>query len=646
MKSFVVSAVLGVFILIAPQASASDSEITIPGVRHSGNMQTDLALFNPSLFRESVELELLRSSGAPQMRTIVIEPAESKRILDVIGAMFPENTSGTLRVRATAPIMVNARQRILEAGNVLREYFLAPSEAENQIVSGDSADLTFPRGMETAIATITVAEIDGAEAMLDVDVLSASGNLIERTAVNLSAFEVVEQPVDISDGIDRVVRVGFRHGGGRVSVGGVFSDGISQEATPVFALLKTTRRHRAAGAARLTGSVILRLTAPIAQEDRAEFQQHRSELANNGFTLASDASSVTFPDSTPSGWRIRIGTQQTTTRADGTFRIASIPGLPAQGVILDPVDPQPLGSFSIAQIAQPIVLQLQFTGVCNMNAADKVIANCHTGSSLELVPLDAPTYPPARRADSCEQLDGFVSSNTSPLLSYFGSTCNKRVVAGCCPNEGGWGIFSATICCVKNHRGRFCQELTPDDLKILGDSLIVVDLGDTVTVTIHNNGCFGDTTVVNTANDIGGSLTGAGFDGATIQHYDAQKLAAFNCGKGSASDAWGIWIGDRVLTYTTPKCLDSATGGEQDQWVMTADATAVTLTFQLKPDLLWQFVDTSQVFSLNTALKDGWHIANPDACSGMHVHGKHPCTGVPDPNPTGCGQGIVVKVGK
>jgi len=30
-------------------------------------------------------------------------------------------------------------QRILEAGNVLREYFLAPSEAENQIVSGESA---------------------------------------------------------------------------------------------------------------------------------------------------------------------------------------------------------------------------------------------------------------------------------------------------------------------------------------------------------------------------------------------------------------------------------------------------------------------------------------------------------------------------
>src|SRR5581483_8646167 len=213
------------------------------------------------------------------------------------------------------------------------------------------------------------------------------------------------------------------------------------------------------------------------------------------------------------------------------------PGLPAQGEIFDPSDPQPLATFNVSQLSKPVVLQLPFSGVCNMNTGDSLVPNCHDPSTAsapvrtivaDAAPPPQPTYPPTRRADSCDNLDGFVSSNTSPLLSYFGSVCNKRVVVGCCPNEGGWLIFSATICCVKNHKGRFCQELSPGDVAILGAATpITVDLGETVTFTVHNNGCTGDTDVAYTTDadvSLGGSLNGAGFNGATIQHYDADKL--------------------------------------------------------------------------------------------------------------------------
>ncbi len=636
MKRFVPAVVCGLFITAAAAAPASDSVVTIPGVTHSETSETDLAIFNPAATPDEVEIAFFRAGEIAQMRSILLEPGEIRKIDDIVRTLFDDSGFGNLQIRSMRPIMVNARQRSRDG-----ERFLAPSSSDQEIALGDRAELHIRAADTSTAASFGLSEVSGTGVSLNLEIVDSSESVIWSDSVTLRGFETVEVPVDFSRGREQVVRASVEQGSGRISVRGALFGGEEASALyPVVNAVSKTRRRAVGRVATATGTAILRLTMNVPAADRAEFLQHRGEIEANGFHMSDDGSAVTFPDAVPAGWRVRIGTQLTTIGRGGKFTIRLTPDLPAQGEILDQVDPQPLGTFSPNQLAQPVLLQLPFTGVCNMNTDEHALLNCHPPAGKSGIIPEQPL--PLPRADSCEQLDGFVSASTSPLLSYFGSTCNKRVLMGCCPNEGGWGIFSATICCVKNHRGRFCQELSPGDLKVAEQDNIV-DLGETTTITVHNNGCFGDTTVVQTSNDIGGTLSGDGYDGATIKHYDQAKLDAYQCGK-DTRQAWDIWIGDRTLTYTTPKCLKSASGGEEDAWLMVADDTAVLLTFTLKKDFLYRFVDTGQVFSLNTSVKDGWHIAQPDVCPGMHVHGKHPCTGAPDPNPTGCGQGIVEKV--
>lgn len=630
-------------LLLAAPLCATESVVTIPGVVHSDRVQTDLALYNPNVTPDHVEITLLRPGQSPQIRTLMLDPGELNKIENAIPTLFGEGGSGSLQIRSMSALAINARQQRGDGG-----WFLAPTDADDQIGIGDTAECTIRAGRATTLAIVALSEVTGAPATVALEIAGHDGTPVRSISIDLRGFETTEVPIAFTRGREQLVRASVVRGGGRVAVrGALFADDEATTLYPAVNAVKT--RHRPVAPGTGVGTAVLKLTMKVPATDRPDFVQHRGEIEANGFRVAADGSAVTFPDYIPAGWRIRIGAQTAIVSMTGKFTIRLTPGLPAQGEILDAVDPQPLASFSLSQLSRPVVVQLPFSGVCNMNTSDALVPNCHdpsTASKPGTIAAEGITYPPKFRADDCEIGDGFVKSSSVPLVSYLGSTCNVRVVVGCCPNEGGW-LISKTICCVKNHRGRFCQELSPGDIAILGGtSPISVDLGQEVTFTVHNNGCTGDSAVAYETDalfSLGGVISGQGYDGATVKHYDPDKLAQFDCDKNGASAAWGIWIGDRTMTYDAPKCTSDIEHVE-DMWTFGTDGESAILQFDLKHDNLYQFVDTGQIFSTANAAKDGWHIAQADVCPGLHVHGKHPCTGAADPNPTSCGQGRVVKV--
>ncbi len=159
------------------------------------------------------------------------------------------------------------------------------------------------------------------------------------------------------------------------------------------------------------GAILVRLTMPIPSEIRANFRENVATLTANGFTLASDASSIAFPDFAPPGWIAQLGSQESFTDKDGRFKVTFAPGSPSFGLIFHPnreapTGDLPLGTFRINQLVPegsnptPIVLPLIFTTPCNMSPGNPKVARCLTPPGL----TPTATYPPTRRADACEQL--------------------------------------------------------------------------------------------------------------------------------------------------------------------------------------------------------------------------------------------------
>ena len=482
-----------------------------------------------------------------------------------------------------------------------------------------------------------------------VEVLSGNGRVVAAGAIeNLST----------GDGVARTAEVSLRE---QVTGSSLF------------------RRRAARSTFPLHGRLELQVVMPIPAESRRGFLDNRAALEGNAtaegihLQLAGDASEITFA-SFPREWIVKLGGSSATVNADGSFALETYAGGPTVAEVFSPAELVPLGTFSLADLtssaAAPglVRLRLPFSTPCFMNSPNTPLAGCHVAlpNLLPASPTSAPseqrlaklalriapdhrTYPPTtNRDDVCKQLDGWTQADA--LLSYFGSTCFKRVWSGCCPDEGGWGL-GATICCIKNHRGRLCQEVHEHDVEVLGDELIIIDLGETVKFTLHNNNCRGDSPFVRWNDRVGGAISGPGLvkqatpTGGNVEHYDAAKLVAFDCGKYSrVSEAYPIWIGDRELTYQAPKCAKNVRGGEQDEWRFGVDQKPIK--FKLKPDLLYKIEGTDMVFSTATSLRDGWRISPSEpGCNGSHLHGNHPCSGAADPSPGGCGHGKVVKVG-
>jgi hypothetical protein len=168
--------------------------------------------------------------------------------------------------------------------------------------------------------------------------------------------------------------------------------------------------------------------------------------------------------------------------------------------------------------------------------------------------------------DQCEQTNGglktgdIVSATNRPTSTYLGSTCHAYVRVGCCPNENTTAdlyqalestahlasITSAIqdagialaglkqiyigpffknpfvdLACPDNHKGRECQEVSIGDVSLdFRDSgkgsvqlpaarELVIDVGrnEQVRFVVHNNGCYGKTTIKATSREINGLLS-------------------------------------------------------------------------------------------------------------------------------------------
>lgn len=447
-------------------------------------------------------------------------------------------------------------------------------------------------------------------------------------------------------------------------------------ANPVFTGDNPTFRDGFEEPILVTGQILLSLTMPMPEADRAAVIANAPILEAEGLIVAEDGSTVIFPDSSPAGWLVRFGHAEALAAADGSF-VLNIEGVKVDtGSIYHPSheDDVAVGTFSRndlvaeGQIPTPVVLALPFDGPCGMTVGPDNPAHCQgtTGSSAGSLLQNADalpysSYPPTPRESNCQILDGWIDSNTSALASYFGSTCFDRVLVGACPNEGGFGIFASEICCFKNHQGRFCQELKPGDMELLDlptDNLVVLD--DVTTFTVHSNANWGETLVTQWLNKgIGGQMPAQSdyFDGeaGSIKHFDAAKLAAYSCKNNTPSQGADIYVADRVASYETPRCLTQAPANDaKDAYrVQTRDGrTEFILTFRLEQSFLWQFENGGAIFDLGQALElRGSFLSDPEpiegdrGCAGKHIHGAHPCTGAPDPEPMKCGHGIVSQLG-
>ena len=443
-------------------------------------------------------------------------------------------------------------------------------------------------------------------------------------------------------------------------------------ATPLFSESGPSYRDSFEEPVMVTGRLLLSLTMPIPEADRDEILTNAALLEAEGMIVAVDGSSVVFADASPAGWLIKFGRARALAAADGSF-VMNVEGVNAtSGSIYHPSheDDRAVGTFSRSdlvpqgQTPTPVVLSLPFDGPCGMTVGPDNPSHCQgtttttTASLIQNGPvLPNSTYPPSPRESACEILDGWISSNFSPLGSYFGSTCYNRVLAGACPNEGGFGFISEDICCFKNHRGRFCQELKPGDVELLDlplNNTVVLD--DVTTFTVHNNANWAETLVTPwLEKGIGGNMPAQSdyFDGeaGSIKHFDAVKLAAYSCKNNSPSDGADIYVADRVVSYKTPRCLTKAPASDaKDAYrIQTRDGLGeFLLTFRLDQSFLWQFEGSGEIFDLGQALElRGSVISEPEpivdgkGCAGQHIHGAHPCTGIPDPDPMNCGHGIV-----
>lgn len=433
----------------------------------------------------------------------------------------------------------------------------------------------------------------------------------------------------------------------------------------------------------MQGSAKLLITTPIPEETRTLALSRRADIEAMNYTMAEDGSAIAFPDIIPAGWLVTLGDETALIDADGNFEIEVVTGGASEGEILHPAEDQLAARFSVDQLVAsgstptPIVIYQELLGGCCMTEGDSCCPSNSTPKSLQqqeetitavlrekfsfenislLKNSTKKLYPtePALRTyptfnwGFCLLTDGPLTS-VDPLLGYFGSTCSTRVDQGCCTNEGGsfleGGLIAlgvlTRISCVNNHKGRYCQELTPGDLTVSTEGENSVELGETLLVTVHNNACYGRTYVADNRS-LGGQLTGDNYQGITIKHYTGTT--------GSYS-----YSTDQFMHYEAPACISDAelAEGIEDRFLFNADSAFVVSHFVLAKINLWRFNSGGQIFSRNRAGSDGFRISDPEepnpdipgsGCDSYHVHGSHPCTGGADPDPTGCGHGRVTQI--
>jgi len=221
------------------------------------------------------------------------------------------------------------------------------------------------------------------------------------------------------------------------------------------------------------------------------------------------------------------------------------------------------------------------------------------------ITMELGTYPnpaPGAAQTACLDYDGIIESHTdrgdssaTGIIAYPGSTCYIQVELGCCDNEAAdvrRRVANAfldpqefpVLHCATNHKGRFCQSLTKGDVsvRVRGDVLKAgqsneyeVQSGETVPITVHNNGCYGETHADQGALasflPLGGHLSGSALEGTTIKHYVQ--------GVGGGT---GGYTPDKDIMYAAPSpCPDDAIAQfRRDQYTFETDGSRVDVKFK------------------------------------------------------------------
>jgi hypothetical protein len=248
--------------------------------------------------------------------------------------------------------------------------------------------------------------------------------------------------------------------------------------------------------------------------------------------------------------------------------------------------------------ASPVAMKTHAAHHAHHHAADSAVAAPITFTFKTGALGSYPSY----SSTSCADQDGgfgFSGETTfGALTNYLFSTCDTQVTFGCCDNELGSikvSIKTALgkltgfkpISCNKNHKGRQCQDVLQGDVgvqvpagKASGQANIQsvfglpasvtqpVTPGASVPVTVHHNGCYGETAVEKTLDELHGSLSGTfttASGGMKIYHYTT-KPGGFT------------FTADVPITYTAGSCPPGKTTAS-DAYDFSADGDTATVVF-------------------------------------------------------------------
>lgn len=313
----------------------------------------------------------------------------------------------------------------------------------------------------------------------------------------------------------------------------------------------------------------------------------------------------------------------------------SVTALVDAGKLTSPTGPDPL----------PLRFLLPFSGPCGMNAVDEDMQVCggdpvlrigaeaaRTGGGDRVRNYDPGplgTYP-RPGSNRCITDDGFIEiGGQKRWIFYLNSTCDFMVRHGACYSEYPWTDIEAGLAalllhendglpryiggpnqtvtdgsrCYLRHKGRFCDQILGGDLGLEADGqrllaggdstlTVTVEARETVPITVHNNGYYGETVVRLDRAELGGKLEGARLGPATIygntdtsafglvHHYDPNRLAAYLGAIPPALDP-GIYQPDQSLTYTAPEELPP---GSDRRDVVEFQVDGRTLTLEFRPE--------------------------------------------------------------
>lgn len=178
-----------------------------------------------------------------------------------------------------------------------------------------------------------------------------------------------------------------------------------------------------------------------------------------------------------------------------------------------------------------------------------------------------------REEQARSRVEGFCELKR--VAEFYGTECYKWTVgsgsySAACINERAILQVTGPGCWV-NHKYRFCQNMSMTDFSVSATGTVQVQVGHTLSITVHNNTPANETAVNLTGNANGSIQPGPGIrevSGGTtsIEHYD---------------DATRQHINDRTLVYKAPDQLPNGQTEANDTLVFSANGITRTLTIRV-----------------------------------------------------------------